>query len=197
MCGLMTVGVEVLAFAADRTGIYSINGGAGGWVSDPIRSDSSVHWEVEGTLREHSIPEELWMALHSTSATEPGSAWPSPAGAQWTSWRPKDAMVVLTYAVLVAPPGEYVLDTWPDALPVSAALAEFIGQPESYDPTMPPLPRNGDVMLHLLRTVKGLLDTDDDNAAAAGPLWASHLGKLAPAFARMYHRAPTKVAANA
>lgn len=188
----MTVRVEVWTLAADEAGIWLINGVGGGWETGIIMADSDMHREVETLLLGHGIPRESWLDLHSTSATEPGAAWPSEPGPQWASWRPKAASITHTYLAAVRPEG-CVRDTWPQACPVTVALAEAVDRPPSYKPTDAPVTRDVDVLFHLLRHLKNLMITDDDNAAALGELWQRHLEPFMPVLARMYHRKRTAV----
>lgn len=196
----MTVKVGVCAWGADPAGISLLNGEEGEWESGIIKADSDLHWEVEMVLAEHDIAvpdgvlEEFaktarhWaVAVHSTSATEPGAAWPSGPGGQWSSWRPSSTSVIHTYMVAVDVDG-YVKDEWPDARPVTLALAEAVDRPPSHEPTAAPVPREVDVMFHGLRHIRNLIDTDDANADAFGELWRHHIQQFRPALARMYHR---------
>jgi len=182
----MTVRAEVWPLAADETGIWLISG-TGAWETDIIMADSDMHWEAETLLIGHGIPRELVIDLHSTSATEPGAAWPSSPGPQWTSWRPNGTSIMHTYLAAVRP-ARYVLEEWPQAAPVTTALAGAVGRPPSYQPTDAPVPRDVDVLFHLLRHVRHLIDTDDDNARALGELWQQHIKPFRPVLARMYHR---------
>jgi len=187
MCGDLGVSVELFLFAADVPGIHLLTGKEGPWESGRIKADSLPHWEIERGLRELGMADKV-ILIHSTDVTEPGAAWPSAPGPQYTSWRPNSATVTLTYGALIQPPTEYVLDAWPDAQPITVALADAIDRPPSFEPTKMPAPRYGDVIFHLLRTLSGLMDTDDDNANRAGPLWIGHLKEFKPKFVRMYHR---------
>ena len=194
MCGTMGVRAEVFPVAADPAGLYDLAGKEFSWESGVIQADSTIHWAVWETLRENSIPDPWVMELHSTEITEPGAAWPSAPGPQYTSWRQTEAAIFTTYVAAIRPPGQYVLDTWPDAEPISRALADVIDRPPSHEPTARPVPRNGDVLFHLLRHVKFLLETDDRNAEALGPLWKKHLEPFTPVLTRMYHRKPEPAA---
>lgn len=182
----MTVCAEVWPLAADEAGIWLISG-SGAWESDIIMADSDMHWEAEMLLVQHGVPRESWINLHSTSVTEPGAAWPSEPGPQWTSWRPNGTTILHTYLAAIRP-DEYVRDQWPQAEPVTVALAGAVDQPPSYNPAEACVPRDVDVLFHLLRHVRSLVDTDDDNADALGELWKLHLQPFRPVLARMYHR---------
>lgn len=183
----MTIRAGALVYAADETGIYLVNGDEGEWESDIIMADSDMHWEAEMLLAEHGIRMSSVVMLHSTSATEPGAAWPSEPGPQWASWHPSGTSVIHTYVTVVRPAG-FVLDEWPQARPVTVALAEAVDRPPSYQPTDAPVPRHVDVMFHGLRHIRSLIDTDDDNADALGELWRRHIQPFRPVLARMYHR---------
>ena len=88
---------------------------------------------------------------------------------------------------VIAIPG-LARDAWPTALPISLDLANSVGKPLPYTPTEPPTPRYVDVLLHGLRHLRFLLDTDTGNSAALDDYWRSHLAKLDPALATMYNK---------
>ena len=162
----MTITVEAWPVAADVTGLWLISGDDA-WRYGAVMADSDVHFEVEMLLAENGIGVIDRAALHSTS------------------WRPDGPSVVLTYMAVIEPAG-LVLDRWPDALPITAELADAAGKPPTHAATEAPLPRFRDVMLHGLRHLKYLYDHDATNAAAMGDLWRQHLEPFAPALAGMY-----------
>jgi hypothetical protein len=73
-------------------------------------------------------------------------------------------------------------------LPISLDLANAVGKPLPYPPTEPPAPRYVDVLLHGLRHLRFLLDTDTGNSAALDDYWRRHLAALDPALTIMYNQ---------
>lgn len=161
----MPVFVEVWPVAADETGIWLLSG-QDAWRSGPVRADDEPHSEVRFALAENYATDDV-VLLHSTS------------------WRVDGPHLILTYMAVVHIPG-LVHDFWPDALPVSLDLADAVGRPLPYTPTEPPIPRYIDVLLHGIRHLRFLLDTDATSAAALDEYWRRHLAELRPALARMY-----------
>ena len=159
----MNCSVEVWACAADEHGIWLIDGDA--WRSPIIPSDSEPHFEVELLIAAHS--ERNPVLLHSTS------------------WRPEGPTVVLTY-VAVLPCDGLVLGQWPNALPVSAELLPAVGKPFVHGAAEVPVARHVDVLLHGVRHLRFLIDTDATARAALAGHWTTHLGSLQPALAGMY-----------
>ncbi len=168
----MTVYVEVWPVAADEVGLWLLSG-EDAWWSGPVRADDEPHSEVEYALSQHDAQDQVSL-LHSTS------------------WRVDGPHVVLTYMAVIATPG-LVRETWPTALPISLDLADSVGKALPHQPTEPPTPRYVDVLLHGLRHLRFLLDTDPGNSAALNDSWRRHLAALSPALATMYHqeRQPT------
>jgi hypothetical protein len=169
----MTTRVEVWPVAADSAGIWLLSGDDA-WRPDlPIPADSEPHAEVELALAIHDATEGVAL-LHSTS------------------WRVDGPSVILTYVAVIRPRG-LVLDEWPDANPVSAELADAVGRPPTHGPTEVPTPRYIDVLIHSLRHLAYLRDSDaTSRQALTDPHWQRHLGTLRPALAGMYetqHRA--------
>lgn len=162
----MNVTVEVWPVAADEAGLWLVSGDDA-WRYGPITADSDVHYEVEFLMCEHGIHGEDVTAAHSTS------------------WRPDGPTVVLTYMAAIKVDG-YARDRWLDARPITATLAEAVGKPAPHAATAPPIPRYIDVLMHGLRHLHYLIDTDAENAAAMGELWREHLEPLRPALAGMY-----------
>ena len=168
----MNVNTEVWPVVANEAGLWLVSGDDA-WRSAPVMADSDVHYEVEFLLCEHGIHADDIVAVHSTS------------------WRPDGPTVVLTYMAVIADPG-FVRDRWPDARPITAALAEAVGRPPTHAANEAPVPRYIDVLLHGLRHLTYLLDHDLTTAEAMGDLWRQHLEPLRPALAGMYsepHRA--------
>jgi hypothetical protein len=88
--------------------------------------------------------------------------------------------------MIVVDAPQLIVDAWPDAKPVGVPLAEHVGPTIPYQPIDAPIPRHIDVLLHGLRHLKFLSETDATNAAAFTPSWLTHLNALSPALAGMY-----------
>lgn len=170
----MTTWVEVWPLAADQVGIWLLSGDDAWRGSLPVMADSEPHFEVEQILAEHQVGHDVAL-LHSTS------------------WRVDGPRVILTYVAVVQAGGieALVRDRWTDALPVSLDLADAVGRPNAHAPSAAPAPRYIDVLLHGVRHLRFLLDTDASNRAALDAHWRQHLEGLKPALAGMYdpHRA--------
>ncbi|MFI0794852.1 hypothetical protein ACH4OY_19505 [Micromonospora rubida] len=95
--------------------------------------------------------------------------------------------MILTYMAVIESTG-LVRDRWPSALPVSLDLAEAVGKPPTNAANQPPAPRYVDVLMHGVRHLRFLVDTDATNRAALNDTWKGHLSALAPALAGMYDR---------
>jgi hypothetical protein len=162
----MGVIVEVWPVAADKAGIGLLSGGDA-WRYGPVMADSDVHYEVEFLLCEHGVRAEDVAVIHATS------------------WRPDGPAIVLTYMVVVKA-GAYARETWPHAVPVTAALAKAVGKPPPHAAAEVPVPRVVDVLLHGLRHLRFLLDYDAETSAALDADWRRALGPLEPALATMF-----------
>lgn len=161
----MPVRVEIWPVAADKVGVWLVSG-EDAWRSGNVRSDSEPHTEVEFILGDHDALEQTSL-MHSTS------------------WRVDGPALLVTYMVVVKVPG-LIRDSWPNALPVSLDLATAVGKPPTHSPVDPPAPRHIDVLIHGLRHLRFLLDTDVTNASALDEHWRRHLAALEPALATMY-----------
>ncbi len=53
-------------------------------------------------------------------------------------------------------------------------------------PDAAPIPRYIDVLIHAIRHLRFLLDTDSDVADALGPEWARHLRQFEPVLSGLY-----------
>lgn len=160
----MAVRVEVWPIAADRSGIWLL--AAEPWRSSPIPADGSPAAEVEMVLWANG-PEASVAAVHSTS------------------WRLTEPSVTLTY-VAVVQVDDLVQDWWPDARPITPELAAEVGKPYPHHPAGEPVPRDIDVLMHALRHLRFLLDTDTSTTTALGHWWAHHLADWTPALAGLY-----------
>lgn len=164
----MGITVEVWPLAADETGIWLISGSdALRW--GPVMADGDVHYEAETLLRGFGIALDQVPVIHSTS------------------WRPDGPAVVLTYMAVVRVPG-YVIETWPQAAPVTATLAAAVGKAPPHGAAEVPVPRWVDVPLHGVRHLAFLAgpEGDAETAAALDTRWQRHLARLRPALAEMF-----------
>jgi hypothetical protein len=163
-----TVRVEVWPLVADEAGIWLADGHA--WrATAPVPADGTPHGEVERQLAAHGVRGDTDL-LHSTS------------------WRVDGASVVLTYVAILRCAGP-ASRRWPGAWRVDARLADAAGRPTPTAATAAPAPRGVDVLLHAVRHLRFLLDTDATVAAALTGPWPRHLAALEPALAGMYdHR---------
>ncbi len=166
MANDMPVRVEVWPLAADDLGIWLISGGDA-WRSGNIPSDTEPHAEAELLIAGH-LGDQAPELLHSTS------------------WRTDGQAVILTYAATFEPVGEFVRDTWPDSAPISPAMAELVGRPITHGAAEPPTPRYVDVLLHAIRHLRFLKDTDESARQAMTPTWRKHLASWEPALSGLY-----------
>lgn len=164
----MGITVEVWPVAADEAGIWLISGGdALRW--GPVMADGDVHYEAETLLRGFGLALDEVPVIHSTS------------------WRPDGPAIVLTYMAVVKADG-YVLETWPQAAPVTAALPAAVGKAPPHAAAEVPVPRVVDVLLHGIRHLKFLAgpDGDAETAAALDANWRRSVSSLQPALAMMF-----------
>jgi len=162
-----SVRAEVWPLAADAHGIWLCSGGRP-WLSEPVDSDHTVHDVVESEVWRHSPPDH-----------------PGPTLLHSTSWRDGDDGLTVTY-VAVMPIGQYVADAWRGARPVSDLLIDVVGAPEPHGGAGVPVPRDVDVLHHLIRHLTFLVDTDGAAAVALPGPWLVALAAFTPALAGMY-----------
>jgi hypothetical protein len=160
----MGIRVEVWPVAADGSGIWLLTEDA--WRSDLIPADSEIHGEVELLAYQHA-PDLPISVIHSTS------------------WRQEPPGIVLTY-VAVAAAGEFVQDYYPAARPVTLDLLAVAGKPYPHRADQAPVPRYLDVLIHAVRHLRFLLDTDTETADALGPHWARQLAPFEGALSGLY-----------
>lgn len=165
MANEMPIYTEIWPTSADSAGIWLVSG-LGPWVDGPVLSDSEPHTYVENTLSDYDALATASL-IHSTS------------------WRVEKNYLLLSYVVVLTNSG-LVLDDWPDARPIGVPLAEKVGPTLPYKPSDAPSPRHADVLLHAIRHLKFLSQTDQTNHAALGAAWQTHLRELEPALAGMY-----------
>lgn len=163
---------EVWPLGADEAGLWLLSGETGPWPGEYIsaKSDPSTLAELELIRNGINIGATL---LHSTS------------------WRiDYDADVDQNFGVYtfmaVVPIDGLVLDRWPDALPITTELADQAGRAPRHGLTELPEVRHWDVLLHGLRHLRFLRETDSDVRAALNEDWRRHLEAFEPAIARMY-----------
>jgi len=176
----MTVTVEVWPLAADEAGIWLLSNGDA-WRFGPVEATSDVHYEVELLLFHHGIDPDDAVFIRLPEETPRAEVIHS------TSWRPDGPTIVLTYMAVVKVAG-YVRERWPDAVSVTAALAEAVGNAPPHGAAQVPVPRVVDVLLHGVRHLKFLTgpDGDAETAAALDVNWRRHLAPLKPALASMF-----------
>jgi hypothetical protein len=162
----MSVRIEVWPLAADDAGIWLISGGDAWRPALPVLSDSEPHVDVERELAVHEVRSDA-VLVHSTS------------------WRVDATHVILTYVAVIDGDGS-VRDRWPGALRVSAGLVYAADDPPAASPLDAPTPRSIDVLLHAIRHLRFLLDTDDAVRPALAGDWRRHLAHLQPALAGWY-----------
>lgn len=159
------VRVEVWPVSADPAGIWLISGDDA-WRSDAILKGSDPHTAVTDVLKENNAASDVKL-LHSTS------------------WRADESAVVLTYMAVIDC-SEFARDQWPKSLPISPALLDAVGKPIEVEATEAPIPRYIDVLMHGLRHLQFLLQTDSSARTALCDPWRSHLASWRPALAGMY-----------
>ncbi|MFD8527206.1 hypothetical protein ACFV0L_07310 [Streptosporangium canum] len=159
------VRVEIWPVSADQVGLWLISG-HDAWRSDAIRQDSDPHSTVEALLEEHGTSTDIKL-LHSTS------------------WRAEKTAVILTYVAVIGCT-HLALDHWPNAKPISPALPEAVGKPIEVKADEAPIPRYIDVLMHGLRHLQFLLQTDSSARSALCEKWRGHLTDFRPALAGMY-----------
>jgi hypothetical protein len=166
MSDVLPVQVEVWPIAADEVGLWLLSGNAP-WVSGNVPLSSRVHAEVEAVLREHDVSVPWQRYIHSTS------------------WHEDDDALRVTYVVVVEPRG-LVAEQWTEALPITPEMAITVGPAQAGPALAPPTPRRIDVLLHGMRHLAHLLDTDASAQGAIGTDCQRHLATFAPVLASMY-----------
>lgn len=161
----MGVSVELWPLAADGTGIWLVSGGDA-WRSDRIMADSFIQTEVELLAAEY-LPGVVLQVTHQTSSRQDKSG------------------IVLTYVAIAEAP-EFVQDRWPGALPLTTELLGEVGKPFPHAPNGAPLPRRIDVLLHSVRHLRNLRDTDVPTSDALTQHWRRHLEPFEPALYCMF-----------
>jgi len=163
----MSVRIELWPLAADDLGIWLISG-EDAWRSGPVASDTEPHAEAELLTAMHLGPDAAAGLYHSTS------------------WRTDGQSVILTYVACFPYRGEFVRDSWPGALPITARMLEVVGRPFTHGPADPPTPRYVDVLMHAIRHLRFLKDTDESARRAMTGAWRQHLSAFEPALSGMY-----------
>lgn len=171
----MAVTVEVWPVAADDLGLWLISGEDSPWPSSPVPQHSEPHRSAELEIIRRGI------SLSPIS----GGKYPEVDLLHSTSWRADGAVVVLTYLAVIRCNG-FVRATWPDAQPISPRTADYAGRAPTHGPVEPPAPRYWDVLLHGIRHLKFLIETDATAALALREPWREHLEAFGPAIAEMY-----------
>lgn len=157
--------VEVWPVSADSIGLWLISGNRA-WRSEAVRRSGDPHTAATDLLTANGALREVKL-LHSTS------------------WRAEDATVVLTY-VAVIECGEFARDRWGNATPISPDLPAAVGKPVPVKATEAPIPRSIDVLMHGLRHLQFLMQTDAAARSALYGRWPGYLAAFRPALAGMY-----------
>jgi hypothetical protein len=160
----MGICVELWLVGADARSIWLLDGDA--WRSDRVDADQFIQNEIE-LLAWHHAPDTALAVTHSTS------------------WRQDRSGVVLTY-IAIGAVGEYVQDQWPHALPITTELLDEVKRPFTHAANEAPLPRDIDVLIHAVRHLRFLRDTDRPTSDAMNEHWQRHLQEFEPALSRMY-----------
>jgi len=163
------VRAEVWPLAADGQGIWLCSGDRP-WLTDPVDSDLAVHDVVAGEVWRRSPPEH-----------------PGPTLLHSTSWRDGDDGLTVTYVAVMPTLGQFVVDVWRRAKPVSDLLIDVVGAPEPHGAAGVPEPRDVDVLHHAVRHLTFLVDTDGAAAVALPGPWLVALAAFTPALAGMYN----------
>lgn len=161
----MAVQVEVWPLGADNNGVWLLSGGDA-WRTGPIPADSEPFFEVKLLVGQHD-PRMHFDLIHSTS------------------WRVDGPAIILTW-VGIAQTHDLVIDQWPNALPVTTEMFAKVGNPITHAANEPPTPRDIDVLLHAVRHLRFLRDTDESARAVMSETWLRHLATWEPALAGMY-----------
>ena len=161
----MGVRVELWLLAGDGTGIWLTSGGDA-WRSARIDADQFIQSEVELLAHEY-VPDVVLKVTHSSS------------------WRQDKSGLIVTYVAIAEAP-EFVQDRWPGALPLTTELLGEVGKPFPHAPNGAPLPRRVDVLMHAVRHLRFLRDTDAPTSAAMDANWKRHLEPFEPALACMF-----------
>lgn len=162
---------EVWPLAADDAGLWLLDG-TGPWPSLYIHRQSDPLTLAEIELIQHSVNLNDAL-LHSTS---------------WRIDYSADSdqnFGVYTFMAVIGCDG-LVRDRWPTALPITTELADQVGRAPRHGPVELPEVRQWDVLLHGLRHLRFLRETDSDIRAALNDDWCRHLEAFVPAIARMY-----------
>jgi hypothetical protein len=75
------------------------------------------------------------------------------------SWRVDRPVIILTW-VGIAQIHDLVIDQWPNVLPVTTEMFAKVGNPITHAANEPPTPRDSDVLLHAIRHLRFLRDTN-------------------------------------
>jgi hypothetical protein len=165
---------EVWPLGADTTGIYLLSG-TGPWPSDYISHQSDPMTMAEIELIQHGVTITPELPRHSTS------------------WRIEydrhaDQNFGIYSFMVVVPIPELVYDRWPHARPIPPELADELGPAPAHPVGELPDVPYWFVLLHGLRHLRFLRDTDSDLRDKLDANWRQHLERFAPAIARMYQR---------
>lgn len=166
---LMHVIAECWPFAADDRGIWLLSRDYP-LQTLPLAPDANGFDDLELELIRNQMFADLAI-LHGTSTRPEGSAG------------------VWTFVAVINCDGP-VRARWPDALPMSAKVAEYVGKPPTHAAAQPPVVRHWDVVTHCLKHLAFLLTPwgDATTAAELDDNWRRHLAAWTPTLYQMYDR---------
>jgi hypothetical protein len=170
----MGVRTEIWPIVADQRGMWLASGVLPWLLRANIEAgdEDAIHADTELEIYRNGIDLSDVAALHSTS-------WrPGPGG--WYA--------IFTYAVVIRQ-HDHVPARWRGAMPISRLLVDKVGRPLPQPATEPPIPRRVDVLMHALRHLRWLVDTDDTVGPPIDLQLGRHLDGFRPALAHMYRHA--------
>lgn len=138
----MGVYIEVYPVSVDPDGIWRIAGAVEPWTTaEPLPAGENLHHAALRVLRDGGLPDPK--LLHSTS------------------WHQEPRGMVLTYLSVHQRTGDWVIDDWPHARPVTLTGVRRVGRPDRHGAAEEPNPRAIDVLKHALRHLWWLVNKDE------------------------------------
>jgi hypothetical protein len=165
MLETMRVAPQGYLLAADSAAVWALCEPVTG---DAVPADSTVAGELDIALQRRGFDPSRAILRHDTS------------------WHQDGPFMVITHAVIMPTPtvDSFALDLSPDAAPLTAQLLDHFGPMPTHHPAeIPEQIREADVLQHLLRHLKFLLQHDRTAARALGRHWREQLRPLSPALA--------------
>lgn len=165
------VQLEVWPVATDESGVW-------------LRGDDALYTDT--VPQDHPVHFEVVTALADAGFTFVEGRLPQVPLLHSTSWRDDGPRTILTYVAVADVRTRFVLDSWPQALPITDALLATVGAPPPHAADERPMPRNIDVLTHAVRHLAFLRLYDATSAAALPAAWEQHLAHLQPTLAGLY-----------